>query len=151
MIRRSVGHPDDVTDLVVAAVVLEDEAGRVLVVRKRGTSRFMLPGGKIEPGEAPADTAVRELEEEVGAHLDPALLVPLGEWTAPAANEAGLLVQGHVFTHPRVDVLAARAEIAEALWLHPRDMAARGDLAPLLVTCVLPILLTPGWLGGSPS
>ena len=128
-------------DFVVSAVVIRDDLGRVLVVRKRGTSRFMLPGGKIEAGETPAQAAVRELLEEVGAELDPASLVLLGEWTAPAANEPDHLVHGHVFEHPFVPRLSVRAEIEELHWLHPSDMPGRNDLAPLLVTRVLPALL----------
>jgi 8-oxo-dGTP diphosphatase len=127
-------------DFVVSAVVIRDQRGQVLVVRKAGTSRFMLPGGKIEPGETPAEAAVRELLEEVGAELDPSSLVLLGEWTAPAANEPGHLVHGHVFEHPFVPRLGVRAEIEELLWLHPSQMLGRDDLAPLLVTRVLPAL-----------
>ena len=129
-----------VPGFVVAAVVLRDDDGRVLVVRKRGTERFMLPGGKIEQGETPSDAAVRELREEVGAELDPEALVLLGEWTAPAANEPDHLVHGHIYEHPFVHGLSARAEIAELVWLHPSEMQGREDLAPLLVTRVLPAL-----------
>ena len=100
----------------------------------------MLPGGKIEAGETAAHAAVRELHEEVGAELDPERLVLLGEWTAPAANEPDHVVHGHVFEHPWVPGLSVRAEIEELLWLHPADMDARDDLAPLLVTRVLPAL-----------
>lgn len=131
-------------DFVVAAVVLRDEDGRVLVVRKEGTSRFMLPGGKIEADETPAQAAVRELQEEVGADLSPQLLTFLGEWTAPAANEPGRLVRGHIYEHPWVPGVAVRAEIAELAWLHPNDMRERDDLAPLLVTRVLPALTGDG-------
>ena len=127
-------------DFVVAAVVIRDDVGSVLVVRKRGTSRFMLPGGKIESNETPAQAAIRELREEVGADLDSHRLTLLGEWTAPAANEPGLSVHGHIYEHPWVAGLRARAEIDELLWLHPDEMDARDDLAPLLVTRVLPAL-----------
>lgn len=130
-------------DLHVAAVVIRDADGRVLVVRKKGTSRFMLPGGKIEPGERPDQTAVRELAEEVGARLDPTALTLLGDWTAAAANEPGLLVHGHIYEHPWQSGLMAQGEIDTALWLHPDDMAERDDLAPLLVTRVLPRLRDP--------
>jgi len=129
-----------IPDFVVSAVVLRDADGRILVVRKRGTSRYMLPGGKIEQGESPAQAAVRELHEEVGAELAPESLTFLGEWSAPAANEAGLTVHGHIFEHPWLDGLAVRAEIEDLLWLHPDEMAQRDDLAPLLVTRVLPAL-----------
>ena len=127
-------------DFVVSAVVIRDVDGRVLVVRKRGTSRYMLPGGKIESGESPEQAAVRELHEEVGAELDPGSLVVLGEWTAPAANEPDHVVHGHIFEHPWVPGLSVRAEIDDLLWLHPDDMTGRDDLAPLLVTRVLPNL-----------
>lgn len=129
-----------VPDFVVSAVVIRDDDGRVLVVRKRGTDRFMLPGGKIEQGETPGDAAVRELREEVGAELDPEALVLLGEWTAPAANEPDHVVHGHIYEHPFVPRLSVRAEIEELLWLHPTEMRSRDDLAPLLVTRVLPAL-----------
>jgi 8-oxo-dGTP pyrophosphatase MutT (NUDIX family) len=127
-------------DFIVSAVVLRDGEGRILVVRKRGTSKYMLPGGKIEAGESPAQAAVRELHEEVGAELEPDSLTFLGEWTAPAANETGRTVHGHIFEHPWLDGLAVRAEIEDLLWLHPDEMAKRDDLAPLLVTRVLPAL-----------
>ncbi|MCX6434158.1 MAG: NUDIX domain-containing protein [Actinobacteria bacterium] len=127
-------------DFIVSAVVLRDADGRILVVRKRGTSRYMLPGGKIEAGETPAQAAVRELLEEVGASLDPDQLVFLGDWTAPAANEPDHSVHGHIFEHPWIEGLSVRAEIEDLLWLHPDEMVQRDDLAPLLVTCVLPAL-----------
>lgn len=127
-------------DFIVSAVVLTDHDGRILVVRKRGTSRYMLPGGKIEANETPAQAAVRELHEEVGAQLEPSELTYLGEWTAPAANEPGHTVQGFIFEHPWIDGLSVRAEIEDLLWLHPDEMALRDDLAPLLVTRVLPAL-----------
>ena len=94
---------------VVAAVCLRDSAGRILTVRKRGTKSFMLPGGKIEPGETPAQTAVREIAEEVGLHL--AAVVPLGHFVAAAANEPGHLVDSEVFTaqHVGTPVVSARS------------------------------------------
>lgn len=64
----------------VAAVVFRDERGRVLTVRKRGTERFMLPGGKLEDGETCAQTASREVEEELGLVVSAAELEPLGTY-----------------------------------------------------------------------
>ena len=125
---------------VVSAVVLRDELGRILVARKRETSRYMLPGGKIEVGETPAHAAIRELHEEVGAVLNEEELTFLGKWTTDAANEPGHLVQGHIFEHPWIADLSVQAEIEDLLWLHPDEMALRNDLAPLLTERVLPAL-----------
>jgi 8-oxo-dGTP diphosphatase len=53
---------------VVAAVVERD--GRVLIGRRRPDQSHPLqwefPGGKVEPGESPAQALERELEEELG-------------------------------------------------------------------------------------
>jgi 8-oxo-dGTP diphosphatase len=126
--------------LVVAAVVLIDDLGRIALVRKRGTQRFMLPGGKIEQGEAPEDCAVREAAEELGAHLVRDQLSLLGAWEAPAANEPGHRVHGHVFAHPQVTGLAPRGEIDELVWLRTEEADGRDDLAPLFQFRVLPVL-----------
>lgn len=126
--------------LVVAAVVLTDAQGRIALVRKQGTGRFMLPGGKIEPGEQPEACAIREAAEELGVTLDPERLVLLGVWEADAANEPGHRVHGHVFAHPRVTGLAPRGEIDELIWLRPEDADGRHDLAPLFEFRVLPVL-----------
>lgn len=47
----------------------------VLVVHetKNGRDRWMLPGGKIEPGERAWEAAVRELKEETGLVVDQAV------------------------------------------------------------------------------
>jgi 8-oxo-dGTP diphosphatase len=117
----------------VSAVVLRDARGRVLSVRKRGTSSFMFPGGKPERGESAGDAAVRELAEELTISLGPDELRDLGVFAADAANEAGHVVEGTVFLAPDVDVTTIRpaAEITELRWdaldpdrRYPADLAA---------------------------
>lgn len=126
-------------DFVVAAVVLRDDDGRILVVRKQGTRRFMLPGGKIESGETPDQTAVREAHEELGIVLHVEQMTRLGEWTAPAANEDGRTVHGHIYEHPYVAGVTACSEIAEVQWLTAGELRERDDIAPLLALKVLPL------------
>ncbi|WP_244929040.1 NUDIX domain-containing protein [Nocardioides sp. W7] len=126
-------HP---APIVVAGVCLRDDAGRVLSVRKAGTSRFMLPGGKLEPGETPAQAAVREVREEVG--LDLAEVRLLGEFTSDTANEPGFVLESTVFTADLTGTPSASAEIAELRWIEPD--ATDADLAPLLRDHVLPAL-----------
>lgn len=115
----------------VSAAVITDAEGRLLLVRKTGTTAFMQPGGKPEPGETPGETLARELAEEVGLDVDAACFVPLGEFTAVAANEPDHLVVADVFIvdighqHP-----VAAAEIAELRWVSRVDAAAL-EVAPL--------------------
>lgn len=125
--------------IVVSAVCVFDTAGRLLTVRKRGTDRFMHPGGKPEPGETAAQTASRELAEEVGIVLPAEDLVLLGVWFADAANEAATQIRATVFRAPGVWHAHPSAEIAEIRWL---DLAGElpDDLAPLLTDHVLPAL-----------
>lgn len=47
------------------AAVVRDERGRILIQRSRHEV-WSLPAGAIEPGEAPAQAAVREVYEETG-------------------------------------------------------------------------------------
>ncbi|MDO5082232.1 MAG: NUDIX domain-containing protein [Arachnia propionica] len=109
------------TEIHVSAVLLTDPAGRVLMVRKRGTTRLLNPGGKPEPGESPAQCAARELAEELGIHVDPEELIPLGRVCAEAANEPGHVVVADLFRHPgAVTALPRpRAEIAETRFVDP--------------------------------
>jgi 8-oxo-dGTP diphosphatase len=55
-------------DLRVAAyAVIADERGLLLAHwNEEGRTGWTLPGGGIEPGEAPADAVVREVDEETG-------------------------------------------------------------------------------------
>ncbi|MGK5531418.1 NUDIX hydrolase [Streptomyces sp. URMC 129] len=54
----------------VSAVVLDD-AGRVLLNRRADDGRWSIIGGIPEPGEQPADTAVREVYEETAVRCVP--------------------------------------------------------------------------------
>ncbi|QGU06978.1 NUDIX domain protein [Corynebacterium occultum] len=87
-------------DIRIAAVVLRNWQGEILSVRKRGTSSFMLVGGKLDPGESALSAAVREVAEELRLDLDPVQLHHLGRFHAPAANEAEMGVDCDVFLAP---------------------------------------------------
>ena len=54
--------------LVVAGGLVIDEFGRVLLLHRAtpNLTWWETPGGKIDPGEGPRDTAIRELKEELG-------------------------------------------------------------------------------------
>lgn len=72
----------------VSALVLRE--GRLLLARRRGAhgaGTWSPPGGKVEPGEAPAAAVVRELLEEAG--LRATRVVPAG-WTDDLFAEQAL-------------------------------------------------------------
>ncbi|MCC9179037.1 NUDIX domain-containing protein [Arthrobacter sp. zg-Y750] len=129
--------------LRLSAVLVSDDDGRILLVRKRGTSRFMQPGGKLEPGESFVQAAAREMGEELGVQAAPADLTDLGRWYGPAANEENTFIDAGLFawTVPAGVEPAAAAEIEEILWLAPAAAAQRTDLSPLLAEHILPRML----------
>lgn len=128
--------------IVVSAVCVFDATGRLLTVRKRGTDKFMHPGGKPEIGESAAEAASRELAEEVGIRVAPQDLELLGTWLATAANEDHTNIEATVFIAPGIYDARPSAEIAEIRWLDPTEELP-GDLAPLLTEHILPLLHQP--------
>jgi 8-oxo-dGTP diphosphatase len=67
--------------VVVAACALIDPDGRVLIAQrppgKAMAGLWEFPGGKIEPGERPEQSLIRELEEELGIVVKEECLAPL--------------------------------------------------------------------------
>jgi 8-oxo-dGTP diphosphatase len=64
-------HPPRARKLVVAGLIVDGD--RVLISQRRADQSLPLqwefPGGKVEPGEAPAAALVRELREELGVDV----------------------------------------------------------------------------------
>jgi 8-oxo-dGTP pyrophosphatase MutT (NUDIX family) len=63
----------------IASVAVVNADGRVLFGKRRDNGRWTLPGGHLEPGEAPIVGAARELAEETGIVVPTSRLVPLGK------------------------------------------------------------------------
>lgn len=125
--------------LGIAAAVLLDAAGRLVLVRKRGTDLFMQPGGKIAPGETAPQALLRELGEELGLMLSPADLTPLGRFTAPAAHEPGWQIRAELFLARTDAEPAPHAEIDSVIAV-TADQAATLPLAALTELHVLPLM-----------
>jgi ADP-ribose pyrophosphatase YjhB (NUDIX family) len=102
--------------------------GKVLLVqRARAPARgvYTLPGGVVECGETLAEAVVREVREETSITIDPIALA--GHREVLARDGAG-----RIHRHFVVLPFAARwiagefapsEELAEGLWVNPRDTA----------------------------
>ena len=83
-----------------AYVICRDEAGRILLTRfvqsgNPDSGKWTMPGGGMEWGEEPAETAARELEEETGLRADIGRVVGVfSRWYD--AQEAASGSAGHV-------------------------------------------------------
>jgi 8-oxo-dGTP diphosphatase len=127
-----------VRTIKVVAALIRDHAGRVLLVRKRGTKAFMQPGGKLDAGEDDMAALSREISEELGCLVVPASVRSLGAFDAIAANEPGFRVQANLYHVDVTGAISPKQEIDEAIWIDP---ASPPDihLAPLTRDHVLPL------------
>jgi 8-oxo-dGTP diphosphatase len=125
----------------VVAALIRDDHGRVLLVRKRGTSAFMQPGGKRDTGESDVAALCREITEELSCHVITETARRLGVFDCAAANEPGFRVEAAVYAVDVEGAVKPRSEIDEAIWVDP---AALPDLllAPLTRDHVLPLART---------
>ena len=122
----------------IVAALIRDGAGRVLLVRKRGTTAFMQPGGKRDSGEDDITALARELDEELGCRLIPDSIRSLGEFDAISANEPGFRVRAALYEIDVAGEIAPKAEIEAMVWIDPAAPAGI-PLAPLTRDHVLPL------------
>ncbi|HYW85708.1 MAG TPA: 8-oxo-dGTP diphosphatase MutT [Spirochaetia bacterium] len=110
---------------VTAAVI--EENGKVLIGRRKPGKhmggKWELPGGKIEPGETPQESLVRELMEEL------AIRVRIGKFLCHTFYEGdGVSLELLVYRVQRLEGEPALREHQELCWVKPEELA-RFDLA----------------------
>jgi len=98
-------------EIRIAAAAIMRSDGATLLVRKRGTSAFMQPGGKIDGDE----------------------------FSAPAANEPDCTVSAELFRLDVNEEFRVLAEIEEARWV-TRTTYKDIPLAPLTEYEILPVI-----------
>ncbi|QRM29855.1 NUDIX domain-containing protein [Microvirga sp. VF16] len=125
----------------IVTALVRNERGHVLLVRKRGTTHFLQPGGKREPGESDLDALARELHEEIGCRIVPGSARHLGVFEASAANEPGKTVRAVVYAVSLAGEIFCQAEIDEFIWIDPRA-PVKTQLAPLTRDTILPLALS---------
>lgn len=113
------------------------DGNRLLVVRKRGGSLFILPGGKPEEEEGDLAALRRELDEELGCSMSSPSLS--GVFTDRAAGIADAVVVVRLYRGELVGDPVPRAEIEEIAWLDIRKPDSL-PLAPSIINGILPHL-----------
>jgi len=71
------------TNIVVAVTAfVQDDQGRLLMIRRTDNDLYSIPGGAQDVGETIGQTVVREVKEETGIDVDPTDLI--GIYSDPA-------------------------------------------------------------------
>jgi 8-oxo-dGTP diphosphatase len=109
--------------VLVVAVALVDADGRVLIAQrppgKAMAGLWEFPGGKLEPGERPEDSLIRELAEELDIEVKAACLSPL-TFASHAYQDFHLLMPLYVCR--RWTGIVRGREGQTLAWVRPRDL-----------------------------
>jgi 8-oxo-dGTP pyrophosphatase MutT (NUDIX family) len=172
--------PDAVPAATVVVVRDRDGAVEVLMLKRDAGLSFaggmwVFPGGRIDPGDHPADgddpvesieeaaraAAVREAAEEAGIEIDPEALRRWSHWTPPPRQDKRFTTA--FFVAPAVDdtadVVIDDGEIRDHRWTTPAEALALRDageitLAPptfITLTQLLPHDSVAGVLAAAPG
>jgi 8-oxo-dGTP diphosphatase len=109
--------------LLVAACALVDADGRVLITRRPAgkpmAGLWEFPGGKVEAGERPEDTLIRELEEELGIVVEEQCLAPLTFASHPYPEFHVLMP---LYVCRRWNGTVAPREAQQLVWARPSEL-----------------------------
>jgi 8-oxo-dGTP diphosphatase len=129
--------------LLVVAAALIDPDNRVLIAQrpegKALAGLWEIPGGKIDAGERPEDSLIRELHEELGITVKEACLAPL-TFASYAYPDFHLLMPLYVCR--RWDGFVISRENQALKWVRPRELRdypmppADAPLIPALIDLI---------------
>jgi 8-oxo-dGTP diphosphatase len=109
--------------VLVAACALVDPDGRVLIAQrppdKSMAGLWEFPGGKVEAGERPEDTVIRELHEELSITIREPCLAPF-TFASHAYPEFHLLMPLYICRRWEGIVMPREGQAIK--WVRPRDL-----------------------------
>jgi 8-oxo-dGTP pyrophosphatase MutT (NUDIX family) len=130
--------------IVICSAVMFAPEGDLLMVRKKGSSYFQLPGGKLGPEESREQTLIRELKEELRYDVSSMGISFIGSHSTQAVNEVNTVVVGYIYLIKLAERHAFEPyeELEEVLWISRADWQSY-QWAHLASEFVL-----PKWLSG---
>src|SRR6201999_2685510 len=108
--------------LVVACALIDADKRVLIAQRPEGKAMeglWEFPGGKVEPGERPEETVIRELDEELGITVKEPCLAPF-TFTSHTYPDFQLLMPLYVCR--RWEGSFTAREHSALKWVRPRDL-----------------------------
>ncbi len=125
-----------------AMAVVRDN--QLLVVRKRGSRDYLMPGGKPKRGESPIEALKRELMEEISCGVDSSSIALLGTFE-DLTSDGRAKVSIDLFSGELIGEPKPASEIEELGWISAAD-AISPNLTPIIKRQIMPFLLQKGML-----
>ncbi|WP_410632167.1 NUDIX hydrolase [Amycolatopsis sp. cmx-4-83] len=112
---------------VAVSAFIQDDEGRILMIRRTDNDLYSIPGGQLELGETLAEAAVREVREETGVECE--VTEVIGLYSDPKhviAYDDGEIRQefsicfraAYISGHGRLS-----AESKEVIWVHQDQLS----------------------------
>lgn len=129
----------------IGLLIIRDDA--LMLCRKRhSTSKLILPGGCIEPGESAEQCMTREIQEELGdvtaknvEYVETYEDIAASDDPSVVKTVEIVLYKGNIIGNP-----VASSEIAELVWFgQDSDLS---QLSPILINKIIPDLIAKGLL-----
>ncbi len=105
--------------------VIHNEKGEILLTKRAippYIGKWVMPGGKIEPGEPITAALKREVLEEVGLDVHVEGLVDIYEVT-PSSEHSTHFVILYYLASPKSEELAFNEEISEVVWADQKRLS----------------------------
>ncbi|MFG1612278.1 NUDIX hydrolase [Nonomuraea wenchangensis] len=120
------GAPKANSLVPACGTVTVDDAGRILMQRRRDTGQWALPMGKMEIGETPSQCAVRETEEETGVRVEPMGILGIysdpGHVVAYSDGEIRQEYEVMLIARPVGGRPEANDEASDVRWVEPGEL-----------------------------
>ncbi|BDT97719.1 MULTISPECIES: NUDIX hydrolase [Nocardia] len=116
---------------VAVSALVQDDEGRILLIRRTDNGKYSIPGGGLEAGETVAQAVVREVREETG--IDVMVTELIGIFSDPdhviayddgeVRQEFSICFRAHPISGtPRTSEESAAVEWVTPAELHDRDI-----------------------------
>lgn len=106
--------------------VIRNEKGKILLTKRAippYLGKWVMPGGKIEPGEPITAALKREVQEEVGLDVHVESLVDIFEVTPTSEHSAHFVILYYLVS-PKSGELVISEEISEVVWADRKTASA---------------------------